>query len=433
MIRRCISVCILGVAFVAAWTLFRPVYAQYPNGGPAFGSAMHPGMSAQPPYPPMNYPPVGAYPGAAPDGMYGPPMMGAPSAGVPGHVMPVQYAEPMYHGNAPVLLNARLSRESEQMAAGPPTGDASPFDLFRSGNTSGFSGPLTVNDSQSVMIDNAIVGTQYRFRFDHGNGVRLPDRAEYFWGQSGALTGNVSPTPEGPPRAETGVDYNDLKVYFEHAPLSWISGFVEVPTRFLNPEQNNNAVGLGDVNAGIKIALLACPDNYLTFQLRVYTPSGESDRGLGTGHVSIEPALLYYRQLHRNIDFWGEVRGLIPLSKAQGPDNEDYAGDVIQYGLGGSIDLLTYCDSCKCGWGLNENLSLIGEMVGWSIVDGQALEVVDFSTARLLDVRGDNFLNGSFGIRYTRNRHSFGVSFDKAITGDAWYDEMLRFEHRIAF
>ena len=66
--------------------------------------------------------------------------------------------------------------------------------------------------------------------------------------------------------------------------------FAEVPVRFLNPTLVSNYKGFSDVNVGFKYAFVAEPDRFYTFQTRLYAPTGASDRGLGTGHATIEPA-----------------------------------------------------------------------------------------------------------------------------------------------
>jgi hypothetical protein len=49
---------------------------------------------------------------------------------------------------------------------------------------------------------------------------------------------------------ETKVDYQDISTMAEVALNSSLSGFVEVPIRFLNPEQNANTWGLADMATG---------------------------------------------------------------------------------------------------------------------------------------------------------------------------------------
>src|SRR5262249_55019919 len=148
-------------------------------------------------------------------------------------------------------------------------------------------GGATVGSNGSGYIDNAIPGPQLRLRYDTADDLRQPNRAEFFWAQ---------PKPNGPglPLPDPNVDYQELNAYVEFARSdeARYSIFFEVPLRAINPDINANNTGLGDVNAGFKYALIRDEDLVLTAQLRVYAPSGAASQGLGTRHVSLEPALL---------------------------------------------------------------------------------------------------------------------------------------------
>ena len=63
---------------------------------------------------------------------------------------------------------------------------------------------------------------------------------------------------------------------------------------------------------GFKYALIANPNQYYTFQFRTYVPTGDSYQGLGTGHASLEPALLVFQRLTDRLYFSGEVPRLDP-------------------------------------------------------------------------------------------------------------------------
>jgi hypothetical protein len=147
----------------------------------------------------------------------------------------------------------------------------------------------TVVDSSVGYIDSAIPGNQFRLRYDAAFDNRFPNRAEFFWAKG-------QPLGPGVPAPETRVDYHELSGYLEGLLTQRLSAFVEVPWRFLNPEVNADTNGLADVNAGFKWAFAYSNDCVGAFQLRTYAPSGDSTRGLGTHHVSLEPALLLYNR-----------------------------------------------------------------------------------------------------------------------------------------
>src|SRR5262249_17955563 len=151
-------------------------------------------------------------------------------------------------------------------------------------------GGLSSSDSRVGYIDNAIPGSLFRLRYDDGFNDRRPTRAEFFYPKG---------APKGPglPEPEARVDFQDISAYLEYAPTDRLSGFVDLPVRFLNPQINDNHTGFADMNAGFKYAFIREDDLVGTFQFRTYAPTGAASRGLGTHHVSLEPAFLFYTKL----------------------------------------------------------------------------------------------------------------------------------------
>ena len=189
---------------------------------------------------------------------------------------------------------------AEAVAGSGETFSDTPYDLgegapAQSGST------FAIQQNPGGYIDSAIVGSQFRMRFDAAYDNPLPDRAEFFYGQCGCFGGNAP----GPPLPETRVDYQELIPYLEWAFSDRFSIFAEAPVRLINPVANQNAGGFSDLNAGFKYALVAHPDEYLTAQLRIYTPTGQPELGLGTGHISIEPSILYFRRFNDQITVKG--------------------------------------------------------------------------------------------------------------------------------
>src|SRR5262249_33438461 len=120
------------------------------------------------------------------------------------------------------------------------------------GRAQGTSGP-TVSDSSVGYIDSAIPTSMLRWRFDAAYDFQHPSRAEFFYAQG-------KPGGPGLPRPETSIDYQDISTYLEIAANPWLSGFVDVPCLFLNPQVNANTAGLTDMNAGCKLAFLQTGD-----------------------------------------------------------------------------------------------------------------------------------------------------------------------------
>src|SRR4051812_46759703 len=95
----------------------------------------------------------------------------------------------------------------------------------------GTTGP-TVTDSKVGYIDNAIPGNVLRFRYDAAYDFTRPTRGEFFYART-------NPPGPGLPKSERSIDYQDASAYAEALLAPSLSGFFEVPVRFLNPEIND--------------------------------------------------------------------------------------------------------------------------------------------------------------------------------------------------
>jgi hypothetical protein len=264
-------------------------------------------------------------------------------------------------------------------------------------------------------IDYAVVGNFFRFRFDAAYNSPTPDRAEFIYRQYDLTN------PLGPERR---LDFQDFSPYLELAWNERLSFFVETPFRLVDPEVNPNTSGFSDLMAGFKYALIAAPDEFLTFQLKVYAPTGDADRLLGTGHTSVEPGILYFRRWSDRLSLYGEIRDWIPIGGTQANDR-DFAGNVLRYGMGFGYDLLNPYYT-----GHHQRLMAVTEVVGWTVLGGQVTNPVTFEPE---GASGDTIVNAKFGMRYCLNQHSFYAGYGRALTGDVWYQDIMRLEYRLAF
>jgi hypothetical protein len=265
------------------------------------------------------------------------------------------------------------------------------------------------SESSVGYIDSAIPKNTVRLRYDSGFDDNRPERAEFFYPQK------FDPVT-GPAKTETKVDFRELTAYLEWAPAERLSGFLEVPERFLEPEVNPDRAGLGDINFGAKLALLAEDEGFLTFQFRTYVPTGAGRLGLGTNHVSLEPALLFNYHLSEQVLLEGEFRDWIPVG------GTDFAGNTIRYGVGLSYPV-------EVGSGVK--VAPVVEFVGWTVLNGKD-EVAPSGTD--LSAAGDTIVNAKVGARTTLG--DFGqiyVGYGRALTGTVWYKDMLRLEYRLTF
>jgi hypothetical protein len=270
-------------------------------------------------------------------------------------------------------------------------------------------------------IDSAIPRTMFRLRFDAANNDNRPDRAEFFYAKCGCFRTAAPPLNDpkaaGPgPNTETSVDYQELNAYFEVAVNPHLSVFLEVPYRWLESQQNADHNGFSDLIAGFKYAFIACDDTYLTFQLKVYTPTGDSFRGLGTDHTSVEPALLWQTRARERWTFFGELREWVAT------DGSDFAGNVLRVGLGVGYDVYR-----SCSWTITPVL----EGVSWTVLGGKESFL---GTPPIESAVGDEIINVKLGVRAYYGEHSsLYVGYGRALTGEVWYKDIWRVEYRLSF
>ena len=282
----------------------------------------------------------------------------------------------------------------------------------------------SVGVSPGGYIDNAVPVTMFRLTYDTAYRNNRPDRAEFFYAKCGCFG---TPDAKGPGVVgvpETSVDFQELSPYLEYAFSKRFSAFVSIPIRFINPEVNGNTAGLSDVWFGVKYAFLRTESQVASLQLRAITPSGDSDKGLGTNNWWLEPGLLYFGHLADNWVGFAELRDQIYLSRSS-----DFTGNVLRYGVGTSY----------LAWqGQRLYVAPVVEFVGWTVLSGKEL-----SDEGAVSAAGDTIVNGKFGIRIGRGEPGQGfyssdgsdlyIGYGRALTGEVWYKDMLRIQYRYFF
>jgi hypothetical protein len=270
---------------------------------------------------------------------------------------------------------------------------------------------LSTFDSAVGYIDNAIPSNVLRLRVDAAYRDNRATRAEFFYARG-------APFGPGLPKPESNDDYQEISAYLEGKVRDNLSVFIEAPWRFLNPTINENQQGFGDLSTGFKWAFVLSENQVTSFQFRVYTPTGDSTRGLGTNHVSLEPALLFYNRVSDRWRIESELRLWIPAG------GTSFAGNVFRYGTG-----FSYGERRAHDWWLTP----VVEFVGWTVLNGaEATTVV--APIIVEHAAGDTIINGKFGLRV-----GFGERFDiysgygRALTGEVWYKDIWRTELRWAF
>ena len=258
-------------------------------------------------------------------------------------------------------------------------------------------------------IDAAQPANVFRIRFDAAYDHERPDRAEYFWART--------QDGKGPDSAERNVDYQEIRFYLERR-TERSSAFTEIPLRVLDPEVNPNTTGLSDINFGVKSILFEGEQYQLTSIFRTYILSGLDRRGLGTGHVSMEPGILGNYRLSDYTYLHGEFKFFFPIA-----GDSDFSGEVLRYGVGLSH---VWSESSSLGCTLIPTI----ELVGWSVLDG--METTPTGTA--VDIDPEGILNVQPGLRIVFGESfELGISGAFAISGNHWYEELLRLDLRWFF
>lgn len=168
-------------------------------------------------------------------------------------------------------------------------------------------------------IDTTQPQNDLRFRFDAGYHEQFPDRAEYFWAAAAGA---------GPKLPERNVDFQD-EYFAMEAGSKTFSINTEIPIRSVDPVVNANTAGLGDMTVTTKTVLLTGNDWQITQLFRTDIPTGDPLKGLGTGHVGLEPGMLFRYKWNDETYFHGELEYWFPLG-----DNPIYGGEILTYGLG---------------------------------------------------------------------------------------------------
>jgi hypothetical protein len=313
-----------------------------------------------------------------------------------------------------ILLAAAILAGRASPAAGQGPGTPVVNQLV---DTSQFNPPSTTSaletaDTIVSFIDNAIVRSQVRIYFDDALSDHRPTRGEYIQAMGGLPNGH------GPPLPEINLDYQELVTYGEVAILPTLSTFMATPLRWVNPEVNANHWGVGDLTLGLKWAFISTQSLVTTFQLKAYVPTGSASQGLGTGHVSLEPALLLNYGFLGCLNLEGEARFWAPIG------GSDFAGDIFRYGLG-----LSYGQHPSSGmW-----VAPVIEAVGWTMLSGKEL-VPEGGDFLVQNAAGNTIINAYAGLRLGLGPSaSVYAGYGRCLTGNAWYRDIWRLEFRFFF
>ena len=284
-------------------------------------------------------------------------------------------------------------------------------------------------------LDDAIVRTRIRIRFEQGFNTDVPDRAEFFYAKCGCYkaddllgTDAFDPDTPGPgPGVAASLDFQQLYLFAEAA-SGRLSMFGEMPLRWIQAVDVNgdkpfdDGGGLSDIRVGMRYGVVAKPGQATTIQAQFYLPSGSPEKGLGTNHGTFEGSGLFYRELTPEVSIEGQVGLWIPLGGSNPvPTAGDgkFSGPVLFYGVGPSMEVY------RRG---NLTVAPVVELVIWNVLGGFQTGPSD------PDATGTTIANIKFGARVGGvARGSFYVGYGKALTDSKWYSDLFRLEYRYTF
>lgn len=286
-----------------------------------------------------------------------------------------------------------------------------------------------IDASMVGYIDDSSVHSQVRVRFDAGFNNPRPDRAEYFY------AGECCP-PAVNQAIQRTLNFQQLYMSGEYAPIKRLSVFTLIPYRWIQPiyipapntvQPISTGGGISDVQAGLKFGLIANDTRQLTFQFRSYFPSGDGVHGFGTNHYSVEPMLLYYQHLSDRVAIESEFGDTHPIGGTTyfpgttPPTSQNFAGDVLMYGVGPSYRLIDR-DSFQ--------VTPVLELVAWHVFGG--LQTGNDNVVQ--SAAGINIFNIKIGARLNfGNGNSIYAGYGHGVTSDIWYSNLFRIEYRHAF
>lgn len=257
--------------------------------------------------------------------------------------------------------------------------------------------------------------TSTRFRWDYGSHFAYPDRGEYFFARA---DGNGrGPKANSLVKAIPYVDYHELNLITEVA-MGNAGVQIAVPYRSVNSSPfGPDGAGFADMSITAKTLLLDSELALFGFQMRTYIPIGQTGKGLGTGHVSLEPGLNFGLRLAPETYLQAQVVEWIPIG-----GNTDYQGAHLRWAT--SLNHVL--------WRPIRDVQLVGtlESTGISFQDGLFTDPV-LGPQRL--AKRTSAAIGP-GLRlFFCDTFDFGVGWQHGITGKYLVRDELRFEARYRY
>jgi hypothetical protein len=270
--------------------------------------------------------------------------------------------------------------------------------------------------NSAFFVDSARPVSQSVVRWDRGVLMSFPDRAAYFMPRADGM--GTGPAPAKPFFAETNLNYDELILHSEAA-TGLFAFFTEFSYRSIQTQELPSASGFGDMAIGTKSVLFDCELLTVTFQFKSFFPIGNFNKGLGAGHVSLEPSALFALRCSPDTYIQGQISEWIPI----GGLDPGYAGSILHTHL--SVNHIL----CKP----IIDVQFIGalEFSAWAFQTGAYSDAVNGPYQK---AGGDTYLSLGPSFRLVVcNKLDFGLGVAFSLTNANWYDTLYRTEARFRF
>ena len=256
-----------------------------------------------------------------------------------------------------------------------------------------------------MVLDTALTSPYMGFRVRSDRGMNAPDRLEYLWGKAGS-----GPAPE------SRVDLIDTIYRTEMGNEK--AGFIsEMRMRSVDPTINGNTVGFGDMLVGGKLLVYESMCTKVSTIFLTHLNTGPERKGLGRGHVALEPGVLAMRKWNDRTYLFGEWKYHVPLGASPG-----FSGDVF-----------------KTGWGI---ATIWHDTDRYAMIPTFELQTHSFlfggrtlPNGTVVRVDGTTAVDLYPGVRWTFNEsamgaYELGLSGGMSIADRDWFDSRMIFELR---
>ena len=253
-------------------------------------------------------------------------------------------------------------------------------------------------------------------RWDWNHLALFPDRGEYLFARSDGKGKGL--TPNSPARAIPDVDYHDLAVVTEVGKGAF-STTISVPYRSINPGiYADSAAGFSDMSITTKSLLFDSELFMLSFLLKTTLPAGNFRKGLGVGHVSLEPSVVAGLRFGPRTYGVAQIAEWVPIA-----GDPDYAGALLRWNFALNHVI----------WQPIRDVQIIStlEVLGFTFQDGAYTDPIFGSDQKL---SGQTFVTLSPGARmFYCDKFDMGMAYAVGVTGKYFAHSQIRMEFRYRY